>query len=356
MNYKNKKSTVFLTLLLSLLISGFVLAQEKIIEVKFAEPPVSDSDVSRTLQSLVKVRGINETYSTGGLYLLTHYGNREELFEKENQKAIEHPFIDQTWRYCSVFSAADGDSVILGRNWDNQNVGSIIVNLYRPSGGYASVSFSRAIDLGFPENVGLEDMRSGPYGERLLLAPFYVMDGINEHGLSVAVAGVRHVTHDPQKGKERMFTTYLIRKILDRTKDIDEAVKLAENYTPFLLDKDSMDGHLYIADSSGRSVVLEYENDQWLKVYGEKSWQVLNNKPVYNVPDATLREKCWRYRSLSETLDKTEGKVNWKAGLKMLQDVKQGGTTWSVVYSPASKDIYFSVYQSWDTIYHLKKF
>jgi hypothetical protein len=39
--------------------------------------------------------------------------------------------------------------------------------------------------------------------------------------------------------------------------------------------------------------------------------------------------------------------------MQMLRDAAQSGTTWSVVYSPTSKDVYFSVYQSWDKIYHL---
>jgi len=351
-----KKKTVILAAFLSLMVSGFSPAQDKLVEVQFAAPPASGSAVSRTLESLVKVRGINEEYSTGGLYLLTHYGDRESLFEKENQKLIDDPFINQSWRYCSVFSAASDNSVILGRNWDNQNVGSIIVSLYHPPGGYSSVSFSRAIDLGFPENVGLEDMRTGPHAEKLLLAPFYSMDGINEHGLSVAVAGVRHVVHEPIKEKKPVFISFLIRKILDQTKDLEEATGLIEKYIPFLLDKDSLDAHLFLSDSTGRSVVLEYDRNRWQKIFGEKLWQVLANKPVYGVPEETLRKQCWRYRTMSESLENAGSRVDWKGGLNILQDVKQRGTTWSVVYSLTSGDIHFSVYQKWDTIYHLKAF
>jgi len=351
-----KKKTIFLTVILLLMISGFVSAQDKVIELKFKEPPASASDVIRTWQSFVQVRAISETYSTGGLYLMTHYGDREDLFQEENQKLINNPFINQTWRYCSVFSAATENSIIMGRNWDNQNVGSIIVSLYHPPKGYASVSFSRAIELGFPENLELKQIKSKELANKLLLSPFYAMDGINEHGLSVAVAGVKHITHKPQKGKEPVFVSFLIRKILDQTKNIEEAVKLVENYIPFLLDKNSLDAHLFIVDSSGRSVILEYDQDEWRKIYGDKSWQVLTNRPVYNVPDTTLRDKCWRYRSISETLEDTKGNVDWKAGLKILHDVKQNGTSWSVLYSPTTKEIYFSVYQKWDTIYHLKKF
>jgi predicted choloylglycine hydrolase len=335
-----------------LMISGPVSAQERISELKFGESSVSNTDISRTLQSLVKVQGTGGLYQDG-LYLMTHFGDREEIFQKENQNAIDNPWRSNTWRYCSVFSTTAEDSVVMGRNWDNQNVGSIIVSLYHPAKGYSSISFSRAIDMGFPLNLDLEQLKSSDLGSKLLLAPFYSTDGINEHGLTVAVAGVRETTHKPRSDRESVFVTFLVRKILDQTKNIEEAVNLVEKFVPFDLDKNSLNSHFLIVESSGRSVILEYAQDQWRKVHGDKSWQVLTNKPIYNVSDADLRDKCWRYGSISETLESTKGNVGWRAGMRILRDVKQGGTTWSVVYSPQTRELYFSVYQEWDTIYHL---
>jgi hypothetical protein len=285
------KIALFIGFLLSLSIaSTFAQQQEsippdnrngKIMELKFGQPPVSESDVAKTLQSMVKVRNISETYSTGGLYLLTHFGDRGQLFQKENQEAIDKPMINQTWRYCSVFSATTENSVLMGRNWDNQNVGSIIVSLYHPPLGYASISFSRAIDMGFPLNLDLEQIKSNELGNKLLLAPFYVMDGINEHGLAIALAGVKQTTHKPKSGKELVFISFLIRKILDQSKTIDEAVNLIKKYIPFDLDKNSLNGHLFIADASGKSFILEYDQDQWRRTYGDRSWQVMTTKPIY---------------------------------------------------------------------------
>jgi hypothetical protein len=336
------------------MISGLVSAQEKITELKFAQPPVSGSDTSRTLQSLVKVQGTGQ-FCEDGLYLMTHFGDLEDLFQKENQKAIDNPLIDQTWRHCSVFSASGERGVVLGRNWDNQNVGSIIIDLYRPPDGYSSISFCRSIDLGFGHK-DLEGIESSPFGSKLLLAPFYAMDGLNELGITVAVAANRQTPVKPKDGKELVCITFLMRKILDQTKTIEEAVDLAKKYIPFDLDQNSLTSHLIVADESGRSVILEYDEDQWRTIYGQKSWQVLSTKPIYNVPDAKLREQCWRYRSMSEILEKTKGNVDWKTGMKILQDVTQKGTTWSVLYSLTSKELHFSVYQNWETVYHLKTF
>ena len=353
MLFDNRRiKTIVLALILSLTISGFVSAQDQVIDLTFSEPPYSGSEISRTLQSLIKIQGTGGL-CPDGLYLMTHYGDREEMFEKENRKCIDHPMIKETWRFCSVFCTATDDSVIMGRNWDNQNVGSVVVSLYHPPKGYSSISFCRAIDLGYPLNLDLEEIRSTEIGSRLVIAPFYVMDGVNEHGLAAAITGVRQTNHQPKADEELVSITFLVRKILDQARNIVEAVNLVEKFVPFDLDKNSLNAHLFIVDSSGRSVVLEYVQDQWKEIYGDESWQVLTNKPVYNVPDTILREECWRYRNISETLENTKGNVGWKAGMKILQDVTQKGTAWSVVYSPTTEDLYFSVYQKWDNIYHL---
>lgn len=330
------------------------LAQESITELSFKKLLGTETDHERTLKSIVKVRDISEQYSTGGLYLITHYGDLDELFQKENQQLIDHPWIEQTWRFCSIFSTKTDNGVIMGRNWDNQNVGSIIVSYYKPKNGYASVSFSRAIDMGFPLNVKLDEMAQTPFGVKLLVAPFYAYDGINEHGLCAAVTGINSIKVNPISGKESIFIGYIIRKILDQAKSVEEAVNLVDIIIPFDITPTEINCHFFITDTTGKSVILEYLDNEWKKIYPEKKWQVMTNKVIYNVPDASLKDKCWRYESLSSTLDKTKGDVNWEQGMQMLKDVSQKGTTWSVVYSLTNKELYFSVYQTWEKIYHLK--
>jgi hypothetical protein len=71
------------------------------------------------------------------------------------------------------------------------------------------------------------------------------------------------------------------------------------------------------------------------------------------MPEENLKKSCWRYRSISKTLEETNGNVDWKEGMKILQDVTQKGTTWSVVYSLSKKELHFSVYQDWNKVYRL---
>lgn len=284
---------------------------------------------------------------------MTHFGDLEELFQKENRKAIDHPMIEQTWRFCTVFSAGSDRGIMTGRNWDNQNVGSIIVSYYKPKKGYASVSFSRAIDLGFPLNIRLDEMAKSPFRKKLLPALFYTYDGVNENGLCVAVSGIKTVKIEQKEGKESVFIGFLVRKLLDRTRSVEEAIQLAEKYIPFDLDKNSLSCHLLISDHSGRSVILEYHKNGWEKIFSKKKWQVMTNKVIFNTSEATLNKKCWRYKTADSFLKKKAGKISWREGMNLLKDVSQKGTTWSVIYT-SYNELYFSVYQTWDKIYHLK--
>ncbi|MGB2959468.1 MAG: carcinine hydrolase/isopenicillin-N N-acyltransferase family protein, partial [Bacteroidota bacterium] len=331
------KKAIVVVLLVLLSASGS--AQESVAELQFRQPLLSEADAFRTLQSLVKVKGMD------GLYLMTHYGDREKLFQEENQNLIDDPFINDRSRYCSVFSTRTADAVLMGRNWDNENVGSIIVSFYHPPDGYASISFSRAVDLGFGKGVDLLELASVEPGRKLLLAPFYAMDGINEHGLAVAVAGDEESIVQARSDREPVFVSYLIRRMLDRTRTTEEAVQLARGCAPFLLDRNTLVAHLLIVDSSGSSVVLEYVDDEWRETSGEASWQVMSTKRVHEVADSALREKCWRYRTMSEALEAEGGNVDWKASMNILRDVEQKGTTWSIVYSASTRDVYFSVYK-----------
>jgi hypothetical protein len=328
----------------------------QVVELSFKQPAAEDSKELRTLHTLVRVRNISEQYSTGGLYLMTEEGDFEDLFRRENQRALDVPFITESWRWCSIFAARNKDSAIVGRNWDNQNVGSIIVSLYRPSKAHSSISIGRAIDMGFPLNVDLLDVLSTPFASKLVLAPFYAYDGMNDQGVVVAVTGVNQAKVGPEKDKEQIFVTLLVRKILDHARSVDDAVKLAERYVPFDLDARSLNTHLLVADATGRSVILEYGHEEWHKTYSARAWQVMANAAIFDVPEARLREGSRRYRRLSETLEKTRGEVEWDAGMRMLKDVSQEGTTWSVIYRPGLRDLYLSVYQSWEKVYHLRGF
>ncbi len=329
------------------------VASGEAIDLEFNRPSASQSEPERTLATLVRVRGPGGIH-LDGLYLLSHSGDRSELFSQENQSMIDNPLIERPWRFCSVFSSGTADGMIVGRNWDNENVGSIIVNLYQPETGYRSISFSRAIDMNLPLNVDLLEFRDHPVARGLLLAPFHSFDGINEHGLVVAVAGVKQVEVRPREGKQLAYVPYLIRMILDRARNVDEAVDVVSDYVPFDLDPHSLDSHMLVADAAGHSAVLEYVGDRWEIFPGTGNWQVMENRAIHGATDDMLRANGWRHRVMSEALESLEKSPDWEEGLGILEQVAQKGTVWSAVYSPSTRDLYFTVYQNWHETYHLE--
>ena len=130
---------------------GLAQAQAEVLELTFGVFGVSGVDAADALESVVKVRQ--------GVYLMTIRGGFEDAFEEENQRLIDDPLINDRSRYCSVFSAHSGGSVLMGRNWHNENVGSIIVTLYHPPDAYAPISFSRSIEMGSGKAIDLAEMR-----------------------------------------------------------------------------------------------------------------------------------------------------------------------------------------------------
>jgi hypothetical protein len=81
----------------------------------------------------------------------------------------------------------------------------------------------------------------------------------------------------------------------------------------------------------GDSASLEYVGDQWKMIRTVRPWQVLTTTPIFGQSETSFRQKCRRCKSLSEALKTRETPLDWTAGMRMLRDVEQEGTTWPEV-------------------------
>ncbi|MGD8307000.1 MAG: hypothetical protein PVF17_10120, partial [Ignavibacteria bacterium] len=91
---------------------------------------------------------------------------------------------------CSIFSAAGNSSrSLLGRNLDNNAPRDVLVGHYSPPDGYSSIAVSNMYYLGFERG---EDPTTLPIAERLHLlnSVLFSDDGVNERGVSIALASV----------------------------------------------------------------------------------------------------------------------------------------------------------------------
>ncbi len=158
---------------------------------------------------------------------------------------------------CTTFeSYTENGDHILARNFDFRHASCFVVWTH-PKNGYSSMG---VVDNNFML-YGQRYLKVGKRNvNRVLLAPYCCVDGINDQGLSIAVLQIRAAaTKQTDKSKKDITTTAMIRGVLDTCKDVGEAVEFIKKYN--MHDSLFTNYHYQIIDRSGRSVVVEYINN-----------------------------------------------------------------------------------------------
>lgn len=159
---------------------------------------------------------------------------------------------------CSTISVENtGGGYYFGRNFDWNKCDALLV-ISHPSDGYASFS---TVNVDFiRQGAGLASRFLSD--EMLTVAALYApLDGMNEKGLCVSVNMIQDTdTISQDTGKPDITTTTAIRLLLNKAADVDEAVELLGQYD-FHASMGYMI-HLAIADSAGKSVAVEYVDNE----------------------------------------------------------------------------------------------
>ncbi|MBP3741764.1 MAG: linear amide C-N hydrolase [Treponema sp.] len=243
---------------------------------------------------------------------------------------------------CSSIAAQNTDGgQIYGRNYDWNDCSIIIVHT-KPSDGYESISTSCL------EFLGLDRDWQPAYkfpNDMLALASIYVpLDGINEKGLYIAdlMAGDDEETAQ-NTNKPNLTTTAAIRLILDKAADVDEAIELLKG-----IDMHSVIGaahHFAIADSLGKSVVVEYVNNQMYITEGP----VLTNHYTADSPkkddgiNPQRENSRERFAKLLAAGKEADWKMDTSAIFKTLESVSAKNyttddiTAWSIAFEPEKR-------------------
>lgn len=158
---------------------------------------------------------------------------------------------------CSTLSVKNenGES-LFGRNFDWENCEAMVVMAY-PENGYASVSTVNMDFIGQGAGNGAAGMALKLDTVKTLAALYAPLDGMNEAGLAVAVNMIQDsavISQDTEKPD--LTTTTAIRLLLDQAADVEEALELLSRYD--MHSSMGMMVHFAIADSAGRSIVVEY--------------------------------------------------------------------------------------------------
>lgn len=164
---------------------------------------------------------------------------------------------------CSSFTAVteSGDK-LFGRNYDFAKT-NVCLTFCDPGNGRHK-SFS-TVDLNF---IGMEpgkDVEGLMNKITCLAAPYTPLDGINDAGVACGIymsyqggegESGTVATNQNDESKKNITSTTMLRMVLDYADDVDEAVKLIQEYN--LHDSANTSFHYMVADASGKSAILEW--------------------------------------------------------------------------------------------------
>ncbi|WP_304432791.1 MULTISPECIES: carcinine hydrolase/isopenicillin-N N-acyltransferase family protein [Acutalibacter] len=162
---------------------------------------------------------------------------------------------------CSTISVQNTEGgYLFGRNFDWEPCNAMIVHS-APEIGYKSIS---TVNTDFITMSGV-DLSQLPYKYQALICLYAPLDGMNEKGLAVSVNMIQDSdTIGQNTGKPGLTTTTAIRLLLDKAATVDETIDLLGQYDMHASMGYMM--HLAIADNTGRSVVVEYINNEMVVV------------------------------------------------------------------------------------------
>lgn len=250
---------------------------------------------------------------------------------REDRALAYAPAAFRSWA-CSVFSTmGTGSEFVMGRNFDWHNHQALLL-FTDPPDGYASASMVDLSYLQFPEDGAKWGDR-----KRLLDAPYWPFDGLNEQGLAVGMMAVPHARDQNDPFRTTIGSLHAIRLMLDYAATVKQAIELLGQHNVDFGDGPPV--HYLVADASGISAVIEYVDGEMVVQYSDQLWQVATNFVIHDVSPKGADAPCWRYSHLYQALEQTNGQITASHAMALLSDVSQPNTMWSVVYDMTNRDI-----------------
>ena len=231
---------------------------------------------------------------------------------------------------CSALTVKTPEGgAMMGRNFDFPSAVGVVLHTI-PDRGYETITTFNVDFYGFGEGYKPE----GFTNQYLALTGLFVaLDGINEKGFAMAdlTAGDTIQTHQCTS-KPDLTTTAAISYLLKNAANVDEALDLLRG-----IDMHSDIGcahHYAMADASGKSVVVEYVDNEIVVV---ESPAVTNHYLCEAKLNVGLIEGDNRYTRLCERYEQTGGVMNEQQLTDAIKAVSQPeregfrGTAWTMV-------------------------
>ena len=247
---------------------------------------------------------------------------------------------------CASFAATtpDGD-ILFGRNFDYPETDTVMIYTH-PENGYASYAIADLDVIGVSRrHQGIDP--DSPVGRLIMTAtPYIVCDGVNEAGLGISILELDIGEIHQDTGRPDLFIYTAIRVILDKCATVDEAIRLLEQYD--IHSHNDVRHHLFIADKTGRSVVIEwFDNEMYVNELNAVTNSVLTPGDHYG------EESDWRLPVLIDGLAAHNNILTAEQARDLLNDVSQGTfTEWSAVYNLSDFSVDLYVDRHYEHPYH----
>lgn len=221
---------------------------------------------------------------------------------------------------------------LMGRNFDWTKCNSVMIVHTKSKDAYESYSTCNMDFLGFGEDWKPE----GFANQYMAIAAIYVpLDGMNEKGLMIAdlMAGDLVETHQNTE-KPDLTTTTAIRAMLDYAANVDEAIALLEKYD---MNSDIGSAHHYaISDASGRSVTVEWVNNEMVVTETDTLTNHYLAEAKYGIGNELSKT---RMETMKQAKADKNGVMTQTELQEVMKSVSQGNyvsneaTQWTVLYN-----------------------
>lgn len=252
---------------------------------------------------------------------------------------------------CSTLSVSSPEGGrLFGRNFDWGRCTTLIVQT-QPKDGYASIS---TVNMDFL-NLGLRLSENTFVRLMSAAAPYAPMDGMNEKGLCVAVLMIEdRPGFDQDTGKPDLTTTTAVRLLLDTAANVEEALSLLEQYD--LHASAGMMVHFAIADADGRSVAVEYIDNEMRVVETPIATNFyLTPGEKYGVG---TEESHRRYEILTETLRPSMSLDDVRDAMDSVSkhnfDSAFASTEWSIVFDQSGGEARYYHRENYERAYSFR--
>lgn len=250
---------------------------------------------------------------------------------------------------CTSFAAQNNiGEGIFGRNFDFDYAPALLLKT-KPKNGYESISMVNLAFAGYEENYLPKPRSLNSF--LTLAAPYLPFDGMNECGVTMALLAVPYAEPPQDTDKITLNTTTAIRLVLDKAANVEEAMSLLKNYNYYF--SGDVDCHFLIADKTGRTVLVEFMENDVKFIETDKNYQIASNFIMYkglNVGEGYTEFE--RYDTVEEKLSQSKGIISEKDAMGLLEEVLDPERTqWSIVYNQVTGKILVSMNKKYEEIH-----